>query len=257
MISKSINDATDDLYPFPKRLWDDPHVVYHGSWSRYSQQIEAEGFVHVNFPFDYCHVLAVVDAGNALGIGSFASNTLEPNPMLSMTANYWGARCYSTDAGGELVRIILKDIHTIEAICTIEERRFALKTRWENGLKGSPHHAPTLAAVQLLGDHQALQQMAERMREARKGIKAATDGGFPVVYALRVETEWFPDLWERYIYNRKRRHPSVVELRCRRDIITVDRIVAKAAYPNGTDSNFQPDGFKTWKQLGLLPWSRT
>ncbi len=256
MISFTISDRYDNLYPFAKELWDDPKIVYHGSWSTYSQRIDAEGFIHPELPFDYRYVRMVVEAGDALGIGSWASDSPEPNPILSTVANFWGARCYATDNGGELVRMVLKDTHTIEAICTIEESRVALKTRWENGLKGSPNHGPTLKAVRLLSDHQALQQMAQRMNHARAGIEKATNGGFPVVYALRVDSQWFPDLWELYIHHWKKGHRGAVELRCRRDLITVDRVVAKAMYPNGTDSDFQPDGFETWKQLKLLPWAR-
>lgn len=255
MISVTISDKNDNLYPFSKQLWDDPQVVYHGSWSAYSLRIEAEGFVHPELPFDYRHVLTIVEAGDALGIGSFASGTFEPNPMLSMVGNFWGARCYSTDKGGELVRMILKDSYSIEAICTIDERRLELKGHWEDGLRGSPHHEATLKVVQLLSDRQALQDMATRVREARKGLEAATDGGFPVVYALHVEPQWFPSTWERYLYHWEGGHRGMVELRCRRDLISADRIIARAMYTCGTDPSFQPDGFETWKQLGLLPWT--
>jgi len=257
MISITISESDNNLYPFSKQLWDDPQVVYHGTWSTYGSRIESEGFAHPELPFDYSHVLAIVEAGDALGIGSFASDMREPNPFLSTVANYWGARCYSTDKGGELVRMVIKDTHTIEGICTVEERRLALKARWENGLKTSPCHELTLRAVQLLNDGQALQQLADRVKEARAGIEAMTNGGSPVVYALRVEPQWFPDLWDRYIYHWERGHRGSVELRCRRELVTSDRIVAKAMHPNGTDPDFQPDGFTTWKQLGLLPWTKT
>lgn len=94
------------------------------------------------------------------------------------------------------------------------------------------------------------------VRLACQKIESVTTGGFPVVYALRVEPQWFPTSWEAYIHHWEQGHRGAVELRCRRDLITADRIVAKAMYPNGTDPDKQWDGFETWKQLGLLPWDR-
>jgi hypothetical protein len=43
MISVAIDDPKSNLYPFSKQLWDDPQVVYHGTWSAYSARIEADG----------------------------------------------------------------------------------------------------------------------------------------------------------------------------------------------------------------------
>src|SRR5262249_35483601 len=92
---------------------------------------------------------------------------------------------------------------------------------------------------------------------AREAIEKVIARGFPVVYALQVDEDWFPTLWEAYIYHWRDGDRNAIELRCRRDMITPDRIVAKAIYPNSTDPDFQPDGFETWKQLGLLPWLRS
>ena len=106
-----------------------------------------------------------------------------------------------------------------------------------------------MKAVEILGDKEALQGLCREVRHAREAIEELTKGGFPVVYALRVEPEWFPDSWERYMYNWKDGDRGAVELRCRRELLSKGRLLGKVLYPNGTDKHIQWDGFETWEEL--------
>jgi hypothetical protein len=87
--------------------------------------------------------------------------------------------------------------------------------------------------VELLEIPGALNELCGQVRAARESVEAVIKGGFAVVYALRVEPHWFGDLWARYEYNWQDGR-SAVELRCRRNLITPDRIAARVVYPNGT-----------------------
>jgi hypothetical protein len=66
----------------------------------------------------------------------------------------------------------------------------------ESGLKQAPGHGPTLGAVELLGNCQALQELYDDVRAPRENIEAVTQGKFAVVYAIRVEPHWFTEAWE-------------------------------------------------------------
>ena len=254
----TITDPEDPRFPFGKELWEDPHIVYHGTWSEYSSRIESDGFVHAELPFNHEDVETIMRAWEAVGILDsyaktvFFAGTPRPRRELSMTGSIWGARAYATDSGGEVARIMLKEAMDFEALCSQDEKRIALKGRWEEGLRKSPGHLLTLNAVEVLGNSAALQTLSSQLTIARKAIEEVTKGGFPVVYTLRVEPEWFPGNWERYMFNWKKGTRAAVELRCRRDLLSNDRILAKAIYPNGTDPDCLWDGFETWAEVEAL-----
>jgi hypothetical protein len=260
MISVTIADPKGDLYPFSKLLWNDAQVVYHGTWSAYSERIESEGFVRTDLPFDHQHVATVMDSREALDMGFKAANFFangpgQPRAELSMTGNFWGARVYATDGGGEAVRLTIQDARDFEDFCASPRRRFAKRQQWEDVLRQCPNHIETRKALELLTSDETMNAFCVKVRLAREAIEDVIAGGFPVVYALEVNEHWFPASWERYIHRWHGGHRGAIELRCRRELITPDRIIAKAMYPKGTDKDFQPDGFETWNQLRLLPWA--
>jgi hypothetical protein len=258
MDTVTITNPKDQRFPFGKELWNGPQVVYHGTWSTYSPRIESGGFVHAELPFNHADIATVMRAWEAVGILNsyakevFFAGTPGPRSELSMTASFWHARAYATDGGGEVVRMMLKEAKDFEALCLQNERRLALKGRWEEGLKKSPGHRLTLNAVALLGNQEALQALCNGVKMAREAIEKVRMDGCPVVYAIRVKPEWFPDTWERYMFNWKEGTRAAVELRCNRNLLFSDRILAKAIYPNGTDADFLLDGFKTWTEVEAL-----
>jgi hypothetical protein len=71
MKSIIITDPEDRSFPFSRELFEDPHVLYHGSWSAWVPRIDAEGFVHGEIPFDWQDVATVFRANQAVGRGSF------------------------------------------------------------------------------------------------------------------------------------------------------------------------------------------
>jgi len=255
----TISDSTDRSFPFSRAMFEDPHVVYHGTWSAYSGRIESAGFGGFALPFDHGDVEAIMHAWEQVGIlGGYAKDVFfartpgSPRNELSMAGNFWHARAYATDGGGEVVRMMLKEAKEFEALGSEDMKRLALKSHWQQGLKNSPGHPATLRAVEFLEDNEALRAACKRVTNARKGIENIVRGGFPVVYALSVEPQWFGEAWETYLVNWKDGHRARVELRCLRDLISVDRIVAKAMYPNGTDPDFLPDWIRTWTDAEFL-----
>ena len=104
-----------------------------------------------------------------------------------------------------------------------------------------PGDAATLKAVEFLADKNAVQVTGHRVTQAREAIESVVCGGFPVVYALSVEPEWFGEKWDRYLAHWEEGNRAAVELRCPRDRVSPDRIVAKAMFPNGTDPDFLGD----------------
>jgi hypothetical protein len=254
METVTITDPEDRSYPFNKGFFDDPQILYHGSWSPYSKAIELEGFVHGALPFDWNDVAKVFEANQAIGRGSYLTVFLgarypreSPPRDLSITGNFWFARAYATDGGGEVVRKTIEEARSFEEICTVPEKRAELKAHWQRGLQECPGHPATVAAIRVLDDEQVLSRLCAEVKSVRERLAGLTIGGFPVVYAVRVQTEWFGERWAKYLSDRDmsiRAH----ELRCSGDLVPPDRIIAKAEYPNGTDRSFMPTCFHNWEE---------
>jgi hypothetical protein len=183
-------------------------------------------------------------------LGESLGNEMPPC-HLYFSANFWFARAYATDSGGEVIRNTIKEAAQFEHICTCSQTRGALKGQWEEGLRKSPGHLPTIAAVQLLGNEEALRQLCREVRAAKAALTDLIAGGHPVVYAVRVEPEWFGEYWKRHV-SALEEGKREVNLRCSGARITTDRIVAKVSYPNGTDPEFTPTWFSTWENVPAL-----
>ena len=145
METVTITDTEDRSYPFNKSFFDNPEILYHGSWSTYAKTIEVEGFVHGALPFDWQDIARVFEANQAVGRGSYLPVFLgarypreEPPRDLAITGNFWFARAYATDGGGEVVRKTIEEARSFEEICTIPEKRAALEAHWQKGLQGVP-----------------------------------------------------------------------------------------------------------------------
>jgi hypothetical protein len=64
---------------------------------------------------------------------------------------------------------------------------------WEAALQEHGPHALTQAAVDLLGNDGALGVLRSKVIAAAEELAKLRQGRHPVVYAVRVEPEWFGD----------------------------------------------------------------
>ena|SRR5438045_3508073 len=64
--------------------------------------------------------------------------------------------------------------------------------------------------------------------------------------------QWFGEEWDRYLAHWEEGNRAAVELRCPRDRVSPDRIVAKAMFPNGTDPDFLGDLIGSWAEVESL-----
>lgn len=262
MESKIINDSNDRSFPFSRNVFEDQHILYHGTWSTWSLRIETDGFTPGSVPFDWEHVATVFRANKAIGRGSYLKMFLgenypaiPPARNLYFSANFWFARAYATDKGGEAIRKTIEEADEFEDICANPERLNQLKTHFENALRkhGRPH-PPTQQAIDMIGNDAALNQLRADVRAAKEALAKYTSTGHPVVYAVRVEPEWLGEFWDRHISSWEEGKREV-NLRCTGGPIPPDRLVAKASYPNGTDREFIPTWCSTWVDVvNLAPF---
>jgi len=265
MKSIAINDAADRSYPFGRLMFEDRRVLYHGTWSTSSATVERDGFVGYCVPFDWQDIAVVYKANLALGRTSpliisdsvrktlvTVSTTSLVDRDLYLSANFWRARAYATDRGGEILRMTLELAGHVERICTSSEARAACRRHWQNGLDANPEHIATKKVVELLDDSEALDNMFAEVTSAKHRLINLTSDGYPVVYAITVEPIWFGENWEHLLNSWQLGFPGDLSCSCER--VTVDRLVAKVSYVNGTEGDFIPAGFSTWEEA--LAWTR-
>jgi hypothetical protein len=257
MDAVTIDSPEDRTFPFRRSLFEDPTVVYHGTWSNWSRMIERDGLRRGAVPFDWRHIATIYEADRSIGRGSqlpmFLGNypREEPPMHLYFSASFWFARAYATDGGGESIRLALEEADFLDSFLSSPERIGKLRSHWELGLMDG-EDARTRAAVDVLSNPERLSQIAERVRGAATALRALTAGGYPVVYAVQIEPDWFGEVWRKRLESWGRRQ-SDVNLRCLVEKIDVARIVAKVSYPNRTDGEFLPAWIATWDDVLALP----
>jgi hypothetical protein len=71
MDSILIEDPDDRRYPFTRIQFEDPHVLYHGTWSTWTARTDRDGLLKGVEPFDWVDIATVFEANQAIGRGSF------------------------------------------------------------------------------------------------------------------------------------------------------------------------------------------
>jgi hypothetical protein len=256
----TIADPDDRSFPLTQEVFGDRTVLYHGSWSTYSPVIETAGLLSGAVTFDLSPFISITEALQAIGVGSFFSGFEGYGKQFSsrevfFSANFWAARAYATDAGGEVVRMTIKDATTFEQICIVPEERSRLICRWETGLQTQPDHALTRDAIAVLKNNDQMRKLYANVLTARQQLLALFEGGHAVVHAVRVEPSWFGDRWTTHIRNWEEMDSGGTELWCRFVEILPNRLIGRVDYPNGTDASFDPTHITTWREVEALSHS--
>nr|AIF23106.1 hypothetical protein [uncultured marine thaumarchaeote SAT1000_12_G12] len=142
----TVNDPEDKVFPLDKETYFDPAVYYHGTSRAFSSSIEKDGFKRNAHMYDKTDLVELwkaydspyfhtkEDAGESmkmtkndltyvLGSGGFDIND-EP---LSFSGNYWTARNYSINCGGEAIDHAVKMARWITELPDCPHQRIAEK----------------------------------------------------------------------------------------------------------------------------------
>jgi hypothetical protein len=252
-----ISDPEHRRFPFPKTFFHDPTVLYHGTWSTWAPSIRAGGFALDNFPFDWRDVAVVLQARQAVAAGSELQMFLgerfprePPRRSVYFSANFWFARAYATDRGGEVIRLTIEEADDFERLCGDAGRRQRAVRRWKEGLRQHPNHAPTMEVIRTLESDDTLHTLLQRVLAARARLTRLTEDGHPVVLAVRVEPAWFSETWD-YHLDGWHSGEKEVNLRCQVQSIPATCVLGAVEYPNGTDRTFMPTGDE-WDEIKEL-----
>ena len=194
----TVNDPEDKVFPLDKETYFDPAVYYHGTSRAFSSSIEKDGFkqnahmydkadlAELYKAYDSPYFRAKEDAGETmkmqkddltfvLGSGGFDMND-EP---LSFTGDYWLARGYSINCGGEAIDHAVKMARWITELSDCPHQRIAEKILEKYG-SIFDNHIPCVYAVKLpdkeikVGD--GLYEMLEK-----NGVPGKTSANDPLI----------------------------------------------------------------------------
>jgi hypothetical protein len=253
-----VDNPNDRSFPFAREIFEEREIVYHGTWSTYSPRIERVGFSPADVPFGHRSLETILAANKAIARGSFLAGYLgerERKDTISrhiyFSSSFWFARAYSTDRGGEIIRKGIDDAIGFERICTVPKVRQAFARDSAAGLRLQPQQAAIRSAIELLKSQDTLRRLHAEVTAAREELQTLTDGGHPVVYAIRVDPEWFGHSWKGYLQGWMAGR-GATELRCSQADIPPERLVGKVVYPNGTDRTFMPTWCTKWLDVENL-----
>jgi len=144
------------------------------------------------------------------------------NRPVYLSANFWYARDYATNFGGETIHVALKLSETL---------------------------LDRLAAAEAPSP-----QLKDEVGEIRRRMIAATAASFPIVYAVRVDPEWVDDPKD---FERQHAGSLViteVNISCVRPVPS-SRILAKVEYVEGAESGYLGPQPSTWHEARR--WGRS
>lgn len=123
---KIVHVSADDLkFPLEKEVWENPNIWYHGTSSAYSKKIESKGWVAGDLPYLIDDVRRIIEIYDSIRVRStfqdfpqffdsiLYSYTLEgvsesfDKRAISLTRDYWRARNYAMNPGGETINALL------------------------------------------------------------------------------------------------------------------------------------------------------
>jgi len=155
----SIDDPNDLYYPLDKETYDDPAVYYHGTGKQFSASIEKNGF-HLKKVYDQTDVSNLY---NAFSTPYFKKMNFEEmdyqkedltfarggaSDSISFSGDYWYARSYSINLGGESIEHIVKMCKWISKLpnCPFQELAERCLEKYEPIFE---NHVPCLYVVRL------------------------------------------------------------------------------------------------------------
>ena len=174
----SIDDPNDLYYPLDKETYWDPEVYYHGTSKQYSTSIEKNGF-HLEKVYD---AIDVSELYNAFASPYFQAMNFEEmdyhkedltyaiggaGDSVSFSGNYWYARNYSINLGGESIEHIVNVCKWISKLPDCPFQRLANRCL-EKYEPLCENHIPCVYVVRLPDDE--LKEWYEKVKDHKKSM---------------------------------------------------------------------------------------
>lgn len=284
----NLRNQNNITYPLSRKIFENDQVVYHGTSSNFTERIEKSGW-RINDPvYDMNDAKKVCDIFDSIGyynssdyvdLRSFTlgvGNHHYRNKCPSFSQDYWIARDYANNPGGETLKALLIAIDDFLKFCKdnllkddhIEKLKRKIQVANENLIKSKSLKQPLTEAdnnfitnyqnmkfssekaLEILNNSEILENYIKKMHNIKQKYLPFIQNHYGVVYVVQVEPQWFKNWIELYLLSNEKHNlliKSGVNLFAKVDV-PAENIIAKINFPNGI-TMFRPDSFYL-----PLPW---
>ena len=127
-----VNHPEEFGFPLSRDVFEDPHMVFHGTGSKYAERIQSEGLRNNQLPYDWYDVRIVVEVArkmalefserehwpvlNAFTLG--AGDSYVGDKPISFDVSYWHARNYASIKDSETVAALRGCAEHLLRVCS-------------------------------------------------------------------------------------------------------------------------------------------
>ena len=149
---KTISDPNDIVYPLSQDLFNDSQIVYHGTSSNFTELIEKRGWNVNEQIYDIkdikyvCDIIESINYFNIKGDEVLRPFTLGSNnhhverKLPSFTQDYWIARNYANNPGGETIKAYVSATNNFKFFINDEQLILNHLKKLENDLANYNMH---------------------------------------------------------------------------------------------------------------------
>lgn len=273
----------DIIYPLNKDKFEDSRIVYHGTSSNYSKLIESQGW-NVNAQIydisdmkqvcDTFDLIRYSDSKGYVNLRSYSigvTNHHIGSKLPSFTHDYWIARNYARNPGGETIKALMSAVEDFDSFSNSEEliinhlskvqkeldkyKRLLLKIEnldppktkkdRENRKSIENNYDKYYNAISILQNRELLKKSVKQLEKLKKKYRRFFNNHYGVVYVIKVEPAWFIN-WREPFTEISDNNGKVSKLRTPAvDLaaikpIPAENIIARVNFPNQI-FYFRPD----------------
>lgn len=242
-----IESGNNLIFPFSKEIYYGPYTVYHGTSSCYSDSIESRGWAIGEVLYDMedvrliCKILKDIELITPGSIPLFSislsgKNDWNGQRTSSFASDYWTARNYSRNIGGETItHMVLSCEQYIEFLSNQTAiRDQVIKLRYNIDIApDSVYRERYSQALNRLLSSSLLEENKTYVMKILTKYKNFTIDSCPIVYAVKSDPLWFKE-WVEGI--RTRDYSDYVRISIDLAAITAvpaESLVAKVVYTGG------------------------
>ena len=275
----------DLIFPLNKDIWENPNIWYHGTNSVYSDKIEREGWRAGDLPYSISDVRKVVDIYDTITVRRSSQDfpdffdsilynyTLEgtndefQKNAISLTRDYWRARNYAMNNGGETINALLSACKYFSNLVNDDTAYREHQQRLQQGIddfNNSKDKEIVRRCKKLQDDlnrmqecqrnfsnQQHLKKCELELEKIKKKYESIIGDSYSVVYALEFKTpekvlevegkEPYKYMWSSWVDEKVG------------ESIPHSKIICRINFPAGISNYYEVES-SHWIKRKLLPW---
>ncbi len=285
---KVIKLKPDDLnFPLGKDVWEKQNIHYHGTSSIFTEELEKGKWSSKGLPYDLDEIQEIIriyDSIRVRGTGQdfgeyfdqilydYSLERINDNSYampVSITKDYWRARNYAINLGGETINAIINACKYFSQLVNNEDEHSNHLKRLDKGcfefkrqyaginVKQFEYLRIQLDSLEKCSmnfqDQSYLESCLNTLEPIRRKYEKLVSGSYPVVYGIEYGLNLMSSDLKDIAYYNETRKDYVIEKVIDWSKFAPENIVARVEYPDGI-SSFYEVTIGHYEKNNLLPW---